>query len=130
MRGLHTSRAHNGPWEGAITKPMNRYIIIAEDYPNPGALARRLEVRDQHMSDVRKGVEAGRVGEHGQRGGDGTCSGRGHADRLYLPPSFNRSELAGGLLSRDFADLSEDSSPVYSLCGSVFVVQGEVRIME
>jgi hypothetical protein len=74
---------------------MNRYIVIAEDYPNPGALARRLEVREQHMSDVRKGVDAGRI------------------------------ELGGGLLSKDFRDIDPETSPVYSLCGSCFVVQGE-----
>lgn len=99
---IHTSASRRGPWDGALDsrsgKPLNRYIIIAEDYQNAGALARRLEVRDLHLEDAKSGAEAGRI------------------------------EIGGGFLSRDFHEISEESSPVYSLAGSVFVVQGEVRV--
>lgn len=95
-RQIQTSIPSRGAWDGPLSQAkLNRYLIVAEDFPNPGALARRLEVRDAHMDDVRKGAEVGRV------------------------------ELGGGLLSRDFDDVPESDSPVYSLCGSAFVVQAE-----
>lgn len=96
-RQFHLSTPSNGAWDGPLSKEekLNRYLVLAEDFPNPGALARRLEVRDAHMSDVRKGAEVGRV------------------------------ELGGGLLSKDFTEIDEIDSPVYSLCGSVFVVQAK-----
>jgi len=96
VRQFHSSIPSKGAWDGPLSQAkLNRYLVVAEDFPNPGALARRLEVRDAHMSDVRKGAEVGRV------------------------------ELGGGLLSKDFQDIGEMDSPVYSLCGSVFVVQAE-----
>lgn len=95
-RRIHISMPSKGAWGGPLSQAkLNRYLVIAEDFPNPGALARRLEVRDAHMSDVRKGAEVGRV------------------------------ELGGGLLSKDFQEISQNDSPVYSLCGSAFVVQAE-----
>ncbi|PWN31786.1 uncharacterized protein FA14DRAFT_162667 [Meira miltonrushii] len=95
-RQFQTSSPSKGAWDGPLSQAkLNRYLVVAEDFPNPGALARRLEVRDAHMADVRKGAEVGRV------------------------------ELGGGLLSKDFRDVSESDSPVYSLCGSAFVVQAE-----
>lgn len=35
-------------------------------------------------------------------------------------------ELGGGLLKKDFREIDEESSPVYSLHGSLFVVLGKV----
>lgn len=69
-RGCGTSRCFSassiqsakGPWSDPITRPTNRYLIIAEDYSEPSALARRLEVRDRHLEQAARGKEVGRIG--------------------------------------------------------------------
>lgn len=57
-----SSGRENGPWSDPIQGPVNRYLIIAEDYTGPGALARRLEVRDRHLEQAARGKESGRIG--------------------------------------------------------------------
>ncbi|UZJ56832.1 hypothetical protein CBS101457_006152 [Exobasidium rhododendri] len=84
-----------GPWSDRITKPLNRYVVIAEDYPGPSALARRLEVRERHLEQAAKGKEVGRI------------------------------EMGGGLLKTDFKDIDEELGPTSALAGSLLIVQGE-----
>ena len=64
-RPFSTSSAvkRDGPWSDPITKSLNRYVVIAEDYTGPGALARRMEVRDRHLEQAARGKEVGRIGE-------------------------------------------------------------------
>lgn len=127
LRGCGTSRCFSassirpakGPWSDPITRPTNRYLIIAEDYAEPSALARRLEVRDLHLEQAARGKEVGRIGK---------LDGR----QINIFPALTRqisslSELGGGLLKRDFKDVDPELGPVTSLAGSVFVVHGEVR---
>lgn len=61
-----TSARASGPWSysGKSNKPLHRYLVIAEDYPDPGALARRLEVRERHLEGAAEGIESGLIGEH------------------------------------------------------------------
>lgn len=60
-----TSARASGPWSysGKSNKPLHRYLVIAEDYPDPGALARRLEVRERHLEGAAEGIESGLIGE-------------------------------------------------------------------
>jgi hypothetical protein len=99
VRHLSSSASLNkddGPWSEPITEGLNRYVVIAEDHAGPGALARRLEVRDRHLEQAKKGKESGRI------------------------------EVGGGLLKRDFMDIDEEVGPASSLVGSMFVVLGKV----
>ena len=62
-RAFHSCSVRRGPWDDPVDDSLHRYVVIVEDYPNPGALARRLEVRDAHLEDAKTGAEAGRIGE-------------------------------------------------------------------
>ncbi|KAK0538446.1 hypothetical protein OC835_001427 [Tilletia horrida] len=90
-----------GPWADAAlpsspaARPLNRYIIIAEDFSDKGALARRIEVRERHLEHARRGKMAGRI------------------------------ELGGALLRRDFTEIGHDEPALYSMGGSVMIVRGE-----
>lgn len=60
---VSSSLGQEGPWSDPITKPLHRYVVIAEDYSEPSALARRLEVRERHLEQAARGKEVGRIGE-------------------------------------------------------------------
>ncbi|KAE8256303.1 hypothetical protein A4X13_0g2730 [Tilletia indica] len=90
-----------GPWADSAlptspaARPLNRYIVIAEDFSDKGALARRIEVRERHLEHARRGKLAGRI------------------------------ELGGALLRRDFTEIDVNEPALYSMGGSIMIVRGE-----
>ncbi|EPQ31981.1 uncharacterized protein PFL1_00179 [Pseudozyma flocculosa PF-1] len=107
VAGSKSSGSSLGPWAEPLSAPrLNRYLVVAEDYPDASANARRLEVRERHLEHAQKGKQAGRI------------------------------ELGGALLKRDFHELDEELGPGVYMGGSVLVVLGEsiadvrARVME
>lgn len=91
------SAAHKGPWaDRPASTGLNRYMIVAEDYSDAEANARRLEVRERHLEQARNGKQVGRI------------------------------ELGGALLKKDFDQIDEEVGPGPILGGSVLIVLGEV----
>ncbi|SPO20535.1 uncharacterized protein UTRI_00011 [Ustilago trichophora] len=85
-----------GPWaDRPTTQRLNRYLVVAEDYSDSGANARRFEVRERHLEQAQNGKRAGRI------------------------------ELGGALLKRDFKDIDHELGPGPHMAGSVMVVLGE-----
>ncbi|SPO19653.1 uncharacterized protein UTRI_00011_B [Ustilago trichophora] len=85
-----------GPWaDRPATQRLNRYLVVAEDYSDSGANARRFEVRERHLEQAQNGKRAGRI------------------------------ELGGALLKRDFKDIDQELGPGPHMAGSVMVVLGE-----
>lgn len=90
---------HKGPWaDRPASAGLNRYMVVAEDYTDAGANARRLEVRERHLEQARNGKGVGRI------------------------------ELGGALLKKDFDQIDEEVGPGPILGGSVLIVLGEVSI--
>ncbi|PWN52922.1 hypothetical protein IE53DRAFT_384593 [Violaceomyces palustris] len=90
-----TTIARAGPWSDVPTRKLNQYIVIAEDYNDAGANARRLEVRERHLEAAQKGKQAGRV------------------------------SLGGALLKRDFNHIDSEVGPGVHMGGSVMIVHAE-----
>ncbi len=85
-----------GPWsDRPSTSRLNRYLVVAEDYADAGANARRFEVRERHLEQAQNGKRAGRI------------------------------ELGGALLRKDFNQIDEEQGPGPHMGGSVLVVLGE-----
>lgn len=85
-----------GPWADRLSAPrLNRYIVIAEDYSDAGANARRFEVRERHLEQAQNGKRVGRI------------------------------ELGGALLRKDFSEIDEELGPGPHMAGSVLVVLAE-----
>ena len=42
---------------------LNTYLVVAHDSGAPGALQRRMAVREQHLADARVGKQHGTIGE-------------------------------------------------------------------
>lgn len=86
----------SGPWSDPPSTPrLNRYLVIAEDFSDAGANARRFEVRERHLEQAQNGKRAGRI------------------------------ELGGALLRKDFPLIDQDVGPGPYMGGSVLVVLGE-----
>lgn len=86
----------SGPWADRPSAPrLNRYLVVAEDYADAGANARRFEVRERHLEHAQNGKRAGRI------------------------------ELGGALLKKDFKDIDQELGPGPHMAGSVLVVLGE-----
>lgn len=85
-----------GPWADRPNAPrLNRYLVVAEDFSDSGANARRFEVRERHLEQAQNGKRAGRI------------------------------ELGGAILNKDFAHIDEELGPGPHMAGSVLVVLGE-----
>lgn len=57
--------SYPGPYaEPSNGRPLNRYLIVVEDYNDAGALARRMEVRERHLEHAQIGKAVGRIGEY------------------------------------------------------------------
>lgn len=85
-----------GPWSDRPSAPrLNRYIVIAEDFADAGANARRFEVRERHLEQAQAGKRVGRI------------------------------ELGGALLRKDFSEIDEELGPGPHMAGSVLVVLAE-----
>ena len=85
-----------GPWADRPSAPrLNRYIVIAEDFSDAGANARRFEVRERHLEQAQNGKRVGRI------------------------------ELGGALLRKDFNQIDEELGPGPHMGGSVLVVLAE-----
>lgn len=85
-----------GPWADRPSTPrLNRYLVVAEDFTDTGANARRFEVRERHLEQAQHGKRAGRI------------------------------ELGGALLRKDFHEIDQDVGPGPHMAGSVLVVLAE-----
>ncbi|PWZ03020.1 hypothetical protein BCV70DRAFT_155341 [Testicularia cyperi] len=85
-----------GPWaDRPSASRLNRYLVVAEDYADAGANARRLEVRERHLEQAQNGKRVGRI------------------------------ELGGALLRKDFDQIDEEVGPGPHMGGSVLIVLGE-----
>lgn len=85
-----------GPWaDRPSSSRLNRYIVIAEDFADAGANARRFEVRERHLEQAQNGKRVGRI------------------------------EMGGALLRRDFADIDQELGPGPHMAGSVLVLLAE-----
>ncbi|TKY90055.1 hypothetical protein EX895_000053 [Sporisorium graminicola] len=85
-----------GPWADRPSAPrLNRYLVVAEDFSDAGANARRFEVRERHLEQAQNGKRVGRI------------------------------ELGGALLRKDFHEIDEELGPGPHMGGSVLVVLGE-----
>ncbi|SNX81646.1 uncharacterized protein MEPE_00351 [Melanopsichium pennsylvanicum] len=91
-----SSASTTGPWSDfPNTTRLNRYLVVAQDFSDSGANARRFEVRDRHLEHAQFGKRAGRI------------------------------ELGGALLKTDFQNIDEQTGPGPHMIGSIFIVLGE-----
>ncbi|CDR88334.1 uncharacterized protein SPSC_04161 [Sporisorium scitamineum] len=85
-----------GPWADRPSAPrLNRYLVVAEDFSDAGANARRFEVRERHLEQAQAGKRVGRI------------------------------ELGGALLRKDFNQIDQELGPGPHMGGSVLVVLAE-----
>lgn len=94
--GSGSESSSSGPWcDRASTPRLNRYLVVAEDFCDAGANARRFEVRERHLEHAQSGKRAGRI------------------------------ELGGALLRKDFCEIDQEVGAGPHMGGSVLVVLGE-----